>query len=270
MTTSSRQRVRMPRRGRHSCGRPQACSGGGGRDRSLGEQRLQADTYHHRGHAGALSWARRGRDLAERRRATHLTRIATSVDETIRDALQSRRKAVCFVTGVPGAGKTLVGLDAATKHISTKGEHYSVSLSGNGPLVAVLQEALASDRLRRRRPHRKSLGQRSCALTRLGAEMSRRVKWSGRQDLNLSEPSRTSPDTLRANTRPLCPNDLRGRTPDSVTPGQGGDQAGPTKRSKGGQTDEPDLERLAVLWSKLSSGDRVAILALATSLGAKD
>lgn len=97
----------------------------------------------------------RGHAVAEISRndagATNLTRTAASVDEIIRSARRGGRKAVCFVTGVPGAGKTLVGLDAATKHINTKDELYSVFLSGNGPLVAVLQEALARDRLRRGR-----------------------------------------------------------------------------------------------------------------------
>ena len=58
-------------------------------------------------------------------------------------------KSICFVTGVPGAGKTLVGLDIATKHFDKQSELYSVFLSGNGPLVAVLREALASDKVRR-------------------------------------------------------------------------------------------------------------------------
>ena len=48
-------------------------------------------------------------------------------------------KSICFVTGVPGAGKTLVGLDIATKHYDEHSELYSVFLSGNGPLVAVLR-----------------------------------------------------------------------------------------------------------------------------------
>lgn len=59
-------------------------------------------------------------------------------------------KSICFVTGVPGAGKTLVGLDVAVKQtyqgsdkpIEDEGAVY---LSGNGPLVAVLNEALAKD-----------------------------------------------------------------------------------------------------------------------------
>jgi schlafen family protein len=58
------------------------------------------------------------------------------------------RKAICFVTGVPGAGKTLVGLNVATKYAEEKSLH-SVFLSGNGPLVAILREALARDQVRR-------------------------------------------------------------------------------------------------------------------------
>jgi DUF2075 family protein len=53
------------------------------------------------------------------------------------------------VTGVPGAGKTLVGLDVATKHSEAKDDLYSVYLSGNGPLVKILCEALARDQVSR-------------------------------------------------------------------------------------------------------------------------
>jgi Schlafen group 3, DNA/RNA helicase domain len=49
---------------------------------------------------------------------------------------------------VPGAGKTLVGLNVATRR-RTFGEARAVYLSGNGPLVAVLQEALTRDELAR-------------------------------------------------------------------------------------------------------------------------
>ena len=51
----------------------------------------------------------------------------------------NKKKCVCFVTGVPGAGKTLVGLDVVSRNIGTS---RSVYLSGNGPLVEVLREAL--------------------------------------------------------------------------------------------------------------------------------
>ena len=53
------------------------------------------------------------------------------------------------MTGVPGAGKTLIGLNVATTHINPDDELYSVFLSGNGPLVNILQEALARDKVAR-------------------------------------------------------------------------------------------------------------------------
>lgn len=70
--------------------------------------------------------------------------------KVIRESKETRKKSICFVTGVPGAGKTLVGLDVAIKQtyqgqtdpVKDKGAVY---LSGNGPLVAVLTEALAQD-----------------------------------------------------------------------------------------------------------------------------
>ena len=78
-------------------------------------------------------------------------------DRTIRYVLQvikkskeEKRKSICFVTGVPGAGKTLVGLDVAIKQTYQGNnkpveDEGAVYLSGNGPLVAVLTEALAQD-----------------------------------------------------------------------------------------------------------------------------
>lgn len=81
--------------------------------------------------------------------AINLSQTSTRIDEIIRSARADRRKAICFVTGVPGAGKTLVGLDVATKHHDKTSELYSVYLSGNGPLVKILCEALARDRVER-------------------------------------------------------------------------------------------------------------------------
>ena len=69
--------------------------------------------------------------------------------DVIRQSKEQRKKSICFVTGVPGAGKTLVGLDVAIKQTYKDGdldkENGAVYLSGNGPLVAVLTEALARD-----------------------------------------------------------------------------------------------------------------------------
>jgi len=77
--------------------------------------------------------------------AVNLTQTTGAIDDIIRAARSTGSKAICFVTGVPGAGKTLVGLDVATKHRDKESELHSVYLSGNGPLVRVLCEALARD-----------------------------------------------------------------------------------------------------------------------------
>lgn len=81
--------------------------------------------------------------------AINLTRTTSAISEVILAAQQNSHKAICLVTGVPGAGKTLVGLKIATEHTDTSNALHSVFLSGNGPLVAILQEALARDKVRR-------------------------------------------------------------------------------------------------------------------------
>ena len=81
--------------------------------------------------------------------ATNLSQTSAVISEIIKSSRQMKHKSICLVTGVPGAGKTLVGLDIATKHIDAKDDLYSVYLSGNGPLVKILCEALARDRVRR-------------------------------------------------------------------------------------------------------------------------
>ena len=79
----------------------------------------------------------------------NITHTSDKISEIISQAKARSEKAICFVTGVPGAGKTLVGLNIATTHINKEDELYSVFLSGNGPLVAILQEALARDKVKR-------------------------------------------------------------------------------------------------------------------------
>lgn len=66
----------------------------------------------------------------------------TKINEVIAYAEQNKKKCICFVTGVPGAGKTLVGLDVVAKNLDKGENNLSVYLSGNGPLVEVLREAL--------------------------------------------------------------------------------------------------------------------------------
>jgi hypothetical protein len=80
--------------------------------------------------------------------AINLGQTSEAISQIIALSKKHSRKAICFVTGVPGAGKTLVGLNIATKHIDKNNELYSVFLSGNGPLVAILREALARDKVR--------------------------------------------------------------------------------------------------------------------------
>src|SRR5579862_3142449 len=79
--------------------------------------------------------------------ATNLSTTSNTIAEVIRDSKNGSFKSICFVTGVPGAGKTLVGLNIATQHSDLNDKLYSVFLSGNGPLVAILREALARDRV---------------------------------------------------------------------------------------------------------------------------
>lgn len=79
--------------------------------------------------------------------AINLTQTSEVVSEIIKSSRNKSQKSICFVTGVPGAGKTLVGLNIANKHIDKDNDLYSVFLSGNGPLVAILREALTRDKV---------------------------------------------------------------------------------------------------------------------------
>lgn len=77
-------------------------------------------------------------------------RTITYILNVIQQTKEKGEKSICFVTGVPGAGKTLVGLEVAIKQSYDEEDNYredegAVYLSGNGPLVAVLTEALARD-----------------------------------------------------------------------------------------------------------------------------
>lgn len=77
--------------------------------------------------------------------AKNLSATANCISNIIEQAKQGNKKAICFVTGVPGAGKTLAGLNIANQRLKVAEDEHTVFLSGNGPLVQVLQEALARD-----------------------------------------------------------------------------------------------------------------------------
>ncbi|WP_417029116.1 DUF2075 domain-containing protein [Cloacibacillus evryensis] len=77
--------------------------------------------------------------------AENLTVTTDVIKKIIDYSNKEKRKSICFVTGVPGAGKTLVGLNIAIERSNAETGERAVFLSGNYPLVTVLQEALARD-----------------------------------------------------------------------------------------------------------------------------
>ena len=87
--------------------------------------------------------------------AINLNKTTEEINKIIDNSKENNRKSICFITGVPGAGKTLAGLNIAIERQKIdKGEH-AVFLSGNGPLVDVLQEALARDDVDRNKTTKK-------------------------------------------------------------------------------------------------------------------
>lgn len=81
--------------------------------------------------------------------ADNLSATTNAVIEAIRKAKDDHAKTICFITGVPGAGKTLAGLNIVHSNQLHNEGHLGVFLSGNGPLVQVLCEALARDNAER-------------------------------------------------------------------------------------------------------------------------
>lgn len=79
--------------------------------------------------------------------AQNLTKTTDEINRIISLCKNEHRKAIIFVTGVPGAGKTLVGLNLAASRQDFEKEERAIFLSGNGPLVEVLTEALARDKV---------------------------------------------------------------------------------------------------------------------------
>jgi hypothetical protein len=80
----------------------------------------------------------------------NLTDVTAFLLEVVNRAQALQEKIICFVTGIPGAGKTLAGLNLVhNREIHDDGRPASVFMSGNGPLVDILREALATDCARR-------------------------------------------------------------------------------------------------------------------------
>lgn len=95
--------------------------------------------------------------------AINLSRTATVINKVIEKSKANHQKSICFLTGVPGAGKTLAGLNIANERLKADESEHSVFLSGNGPLVDVLREALTRDSVATAR-------EKGEKLTRLNAE----------------------------------------------------------------------------------------------------
>lgn len=89
--------------------------------------------------------------------AKNLSVTTAAIDRIIAHSKANHRKSICFVTGVPGAGKTLVGLNLAIEHTGASTGEHAVFLSGNQPLVAVLQEALARDKVNQAKQENRKL-----------------------------------------------------------------------------------------------------------------
>lgn len=85
--------------------------------------------------------------------AENLTATNNEINKIIEHSKQNHMKSICFVTGVPGAGKTLVGLNIAIERSNAQEGEHAVFLSGNYPLVTVLQEALARDKVDQEKRH---------------------------------------------------------------------------------------------------------------------
>lgn len=114
--------------------------------------------------ASALYTKHNVEDITRCDAGENLKKTTDYVLGVIEHAKANHEKCICFVTGVPGAGKTLVGLNVAMKQFEKKDP--AVYLSGNGPLVSVLTEALARDKVRQE----KEAGKRY-TLTKARAEV---------------------------------------------------------------------------------------------------
>jgi hypothetical protein len=95
--------------------------------------------------------------------AENLTHTAEVITQIISESRARGTKSICFVTGVPGAGKTLAGLNIANSWHDPDNDEHAVFLSGNGPLVDVLREALARDDVARA----KAAGEKQTKVTAL-------------------------------------------------------------------------------------------------------
>lgn len=89
--------------------------------------------------------------------AKNLSKTSLEITRIIQKTKEAQSKSICFITGVPGAGKTLAGLNIASQWQDPDNNQHAVFLSGNGPLVKILREALSRDEVKRCKLYGKKL-----------------------------------------------------------------------------------------------------------------
>jgi hypothetical protein len=84
------------------------------------------------------------REIAHSEASEHeIEMVRNAIQRIVDDARAANRHAICFLTGVPGSGKTLIGLALAhSRENSANAIHF---MSGNGPLVKVLQHLFTQE-----------------------------------------------------------------------------------------------------------------------------
>lgn len=96
--------------------------------------------------------------------AINLSKTTDCINKIIETAKREQKKSICFLTGVPGAGKTLAGLNIANERMKADEDEHAVFLSGNGPLVDVLREALTRDEVATSKENGQALTKKLAAI----------------------------------------------------------------------------------------------------------
>ncbi|MES2520224.1 MAG: DUF2075 domain-containing protein [Bacteroidota bacterium] len=96
--------------------------------------------------------------------AINLSKTTQCINYIIEKSKNISFKSICFLTGVPGAGKTLAGLNIANERRKAHEEENAVFLSGNGPLVYVLREALVRDEVQHSKEKGESITKKQSAI----------------------------------------------------------------------------------------------------------
>jgi hypothetical protein len=96
--------------------------------------------------------------------AINLSKTADCLNKIVEYSKISKSKSICFVTGVPGAGKTLAGLNIANERMNADENEHAVFLSGNGPLVDVLREALTRDEVKTAKKSGENITKKQAAI----------------------------------------------------------------------------------------------------------